>query len=94
MKYTRKPWKTYAPAQKWVAKAFREQRKPRLKRYLVQYEAVVQGEKVSDFMYVQASSWKEAQRKAENIVKSMYPNAKGIVANVKEEHLSTWGNNV
>ena len=86
MGYKRPPKKPYSPAvRNWAARAFRQGRN-RQKRYLVHYETIVKGETITDALYVLARTEKEALLKAQNVVKSFYPNAKGIAVAVKEEH--------
>lgn len=87
MRYSSRPRRRYSPAaERWASRAFRE-RKPRIKRYIVQYEAVVDGQSVTDMLYVLGSSEGEALAKARNIVKSLHSIAEGIAVAIREEHM-------
>jgi len=46
----------------------------------------VKGQPIVDSLFIIASNEKEALRKAENVVKSFHPNAKGIAVAIQEEH--------
>jgi len=83
----RKPLKRgYSPAaRRWIERAFRHSRK-KVRRYLVRYEAIVKGQPIVDSLFIIASNEKEALRKAENVVKSFHPNAKGVAVAIQEEH--------
>ena len=88
--YRKKGRKPYTPAlRKWTITAFRG-RKPKIKRFLVSYEAVVDGEHIVDALYVLAKNPDEALRKARNIVKSFHPKAKAVATALREEH-TFWG---
>jgi hypothetical protein len=85
-RYSRPPRRNYSPvARRWIERAFRQRRK-KVVRYLVRYEAIVKGQSIVDSLYVIASNEKEALRKAENVVRSFHPNAKGIAVAIQEEH--------
>lgn len=63
----------------------------RIKRFLVHYEAIVNGVSVVDKLLVLASSEKEALAKAQNMVKSFHPKARGVMLVIQEERqLQTW----
>ncbi|MEM3361413.1 MAG: hypothetical protein QXV85_09460 [Candidatus Bathyarchaeia archaeon] len=85
MGYKRHVEKAYSAQRQWAARAFRNKRN-RIKRFLVHYEAIVNGVSVSDGLFVLASSKKEALAKAQNMVKSFHPKAKGIIVAIREEH--------
>ncbi|MEM2366558.1 MAG: hypothetical protein QXU45_09065 [Candidatus Bathyarchaeia archaeon] len=89
MKYRSRSRPNYSPVERWRARAFRTAR-PRTKRYVVQYEAIVDGQSVTDMLYVLGSSEKEALMKARNFVKSLHPKAKGIAVAIREEHSIPW----
>jgi hypothetical protein len=85
-RYSRPPKRNYSPAaRRWIERAFRQRRK-KVVRYLVRYEAIVKGQSIVDSLYVIANNEKEALRKAENVVRSFHPNAKGIAVAIQEEH--------
>ncbi|MEM2534142.1 MAG: hypothetical protein QXK12_08995 [Candidatus Nezhaarchaeales archaeon] len=88
MRYRSRPRRHYSPVERWRARAFKA--KPRTKRYVVQYEAIVDGQSVTDMLYVLGSSEKEALMKARNFVKSLHPKAKGIAVAIREEHSIPW----
>ncbi|MGB9672176.1 MAG: hypothetical protein ACPLZY_03410 [Candidatus Norongarragalinales archaeon] len=87
MGYKKRPGKSYLAQQRWAARAFKD-RRIRIKRYLVHYEAVVNEAIVANGLFVLASNEKEALAKARNIVKSFHPKAKGIAVAIKEEHIN------
>ena len=85
-RYSKPPKRNYSPAaRRWIERAFRQHPK-KVVRYLVRYEAVVKGQPVVDSLYIIANNEKEALRKAENVVRSFHPNAKGIAVAIQEEH--------
>lgn len=82
--YWQHPRKSYA-TRRWAIRAFGNQHRS-IKRFLVNYEAVVEGEGVLDKCLVLASNEKEALLKAHNLVKTLHPKAENIAVNVEEEH--------
>lgn len=85
MGYKRRIETAYSAQRGWAARAFRNKRN-RIKRFLVYYEAVVNGMSVADGLFVLASSEKEALEKARNMVKSFHPKAKGLTVAIRGEH--------
>lgn len=75
--------KSYA-TRRWARRVFGNQHR-NIKRFLVNYKAVVAGESILDKCLVLASNEKEALLKAHNLVKTLHPKAQNIAMNVEEE---------
>jgi hypothetical protein len=82
--YWQHPRKSYA-TRRWAKRVFGNQHR-NIKRFLVNYEAFVDGGHILDKCLVLASNEKEALLKAHNLVKSLHPKAENIAMNIEEEH--------